>query len=104
MTMPGLRRLMKTHYEQLGGTPMASQTAIQQSYLRLIRKLDSDNTPRQAGGRDEAEFLAVQNAYRTLSNLQARAEYDRHVLQSWCPRQKRSNSTTVIAAVAASQG
>ena len=36
---------MKTLYEQLGGARLASQTAIQQSYFRLSRKMDPENTP-----------------------------------------------------------
>ncbi|MDB5810019.1 MAG: DnaJ domain [Betaproteobacteria bacterium] len=66
---------MKTLYQQLGVTPHASQTAIQQSYFRLKRKLHS-NTPPQKNECPSAEYLAVQNAYRTLSNSELRAEYD----------------------------
>ena len=58
---------MKTLYEQLGVTSLASQTP---------------NNPQCPGGeRAQAEYLALQNAYRTLSNVQSRAEYDRTLLQ-----------------------
>lgn len=81
---------MKTLYEQLGVTPLASQTAIQQSYFRLAKKLDPENPLRPGGECAQAEYLALQNAYRTLSNVQSRAEYDRILLQSSRPRAKKS--------------
>ena len=67
---------MKTFYEQLGITPHASQTAIQQSFFRLARKLDPKNPLNQGNERARAEYMAVQSAYRTLSNPDARCEYD----------------------------
>jgi curved DNA-binding protein CbpA len=81
---------MKTLYQQLGVTPVASQTAIQQSYLRLAKKLDPNNPLRPGGESARAEYLAVQNAYRTLSNAQTRAEYDRSLLRSSPSGQKES--------------
>jgi len=95
---------MKTLYEQLGVTPQASHTAIQQSYQRLTRKLDPDNTLHLAGEHARAEYLAVQNAYRTLSDVQTRAEYDRDRLQSSHPMPRKNNPATLILAVAARQG
>jgi curved DNA-binding protein CbpA len=80
---------MKTLYEQLGVTPLASQTAIQQSYFRLAKKLDPNNPLRPGGERAQAEYLAL---HRTLSNLQSRAEYDRTLLQSSRPGQKKSRT------------
>ncbi len=80
---------MKTLYEQLGVTPLASQTAIQQSYFRLAKKLDPKCPLLPGSECAQAEYLALQNAYRTLSNAQLRAEYDRTVLQSSRPGQKK---------------
>ena len=77
---------MKTLYEQLGVTPMASQTAIQQSFFRLAKKLDPANTLDPDAEHARAEYTALQNAYRTLSNCQSRADYDRRL-------QQRSSST-----------
>ena len=68
---------MKTLYEQLGVTPLASHTAIQQSYFRLAQKLDPKNPRYQGDAGARAAYVAVQNAYRTLSNSQSRADYDR---------------------------
>jgi len=82
---------MKTLYEQLGVTPLASQTAIQQSYFRLSRKLDPDNTLHSPDDHGKADYLAVQNAYRTLSNVQMRAEYDLTLVQSPRPAQRKVN-------------
>ena len=67
---------MKTLYEQLGVTAVASQTAIQQSFFRLVKKLNPANTPHPRAERACAEYTALQNAYRTLSNCQSRADYD----------------------------
>ncbi|HEX3169768.1 MAG TPA: DnaJ domain-containing protein [Burkholderiales bacterium] len=72
---------MKTLYEQLGVTPMASQTAIQQSCFRLVKKSHPANTLQPGAERARAEHTALQNAYRTLSNCQSRAEYDRSLQQ-----------------------
>jgi curved DNA-binding protein CbpA len=80
---------MKTLYEQLGVTPLASQTAIQQSYFRLAKKLDLKNPLRPGGEPAQAEYLALQNAYQTLSNAQSRAEYDRTLSQSSRSGQKK---------------
>lgn len=86
---------MKTLYEQLGVTPLASHTAIQQSYFRLSKKLDPNNPARPGGERTRTEYLAVQNAYRTLSNAQTRAEYDRTLqMQAFGPSQKKARLVT----------
>jgi DnaJ-class molecular chaperone len=63
---------MKTLYEQLGVTPMASQTAIQQSFFRLVKKVDPAHAPRPGAEHARTEYTALQNAYRTLSNCQSR--------------------------------
>lgn len=82
---------MKTLYEQLGITPQASQTAIQQSFFRLARKLDPKNPHNQNSERARAEYLAVQFAYRTLSNPDSRSDYDRSLqLQSLKPPYRKS--------------
>lgn len=80
---------MKTLYEQLGVTPLASQTAIQQSYFRLAKKLGPENPLRPGSECAQVGYLALQNAYRTLSNVQSRAEYDLTLLQSSRPGQKK---------------
>ena len=74
-------RRMKTLYQQLGVTPMASQTAIQQSFFRLVKKSHPANTLHPDAERARAEHTALQNAYRTLSNCQSRADYDRSLQQ-----------------------
>ena len=80
---------MKTLYEQLGVTPLACPAAIQESYFRLSRKLGADPAVHPAGEHARSEYLAAQNAYRTLSNLQLRAEYGRSLVQSSWPTPKK---------------
>jgi curved DNA-binding protein CbpA len=87
---------MKTLYEQLGVTPLASQTAIQQSYSRLAKKLDPKNPLCPGGECAQAEYLALQNAYRTLSNARSLAEYDHTLLQSSRSGQKNSRSAVLV--------
>jgi DnaJ-class molecular chaperone len=82
---------MKTLYEQLGVTPMASQTAIQQSFFCLVKKVDPAHAPRPSAEHARAEYTALQNAYRTLSNCQSRADYERSLQQrSSSPGAKRN--------------
>ena len=77
---------MKTHYEQLGITPQASPTVIQQSFFRLAKKLDPKNPANLGNERIRAEYQALQCAYRTLANVASRADYDRSLqLQSLKP-------------------
>jgi curved DNA-binding protein CbpA len=84
---------MKTLYQQLGITPQASQTVVQQSFFRLAKKLDPKNPLNQSNERARAEYLAVQSAYRTLSNLESRANYDRSLqIQSLKPNPDKSRS------------
>ncbi|TAJ91946.1 J domain-containing protein [bacterium] len=78
---------MKTLYEQLGITPQASQTAIQQSFFRLARKYDPNNPANQGNAQAREQYLAVQIAFRTLSNPDARANYDRS-FQKQSPMQR----------------
>ncbi len=68
---------MKTHYQQLGITQYASQTVVQQSFFRLAKRLDPKNPLNHGNERSRTEYLAVQTAYRTLSNAESRADYDR---------------------------
>jgi DnaJ-class molecular chaperone len=86
---------MKTHYQQLGVTPQASQTVIQQSFFRLAKKLDPKNPVNQGNDRARAEYLAVQCAYRTLSNVDSRADYDRSLqIQALKPAPGNARPTT----------
>jgi DnaJ-class molecular chaperone len=72
----------------LGITPQASQTAIQHSFFRLARKFDPDNPANRGSAAAREQYLAVQYAYRTLSDSGARANYDRS-LQKQSPLQRR---------------
>ena len=67
---------MKTLYEQLGVTPQASLNAIRQSFLRLARKFDPENPVNQGNAVAHAQYRAVHDAYRTLSDPAARGQYD----------------------------
>ena len=68
---------MKTLYQQLGVTPLATRIAIQQSYFRLAKKFVSSNPLEREHAFNDAEYLALKEAYRTLSDSQLRADYDR---------------------------
>lgn len=68
---------MKTLYECLGITPQASQKAIQQAFFRLARKFDPNNPANRGNVAARDQYLAVQYAYRTLADADARANYDR---------------------------
>ena len=68
---------MKTLYQQLGVTPLASRIAIQHSYFRLAKKFVSSNPLEREHASTNAEYLALKEAYRTLSDSQLRADYDR---------------------------
>jgi len=76
---------MKTLYEQLGITPHASQTVIQQAFFRLAKKLDPKNPVNHGNDRARVDYQAVQCAYRTLSNPESRCDYDRS-LQTQSPK------------------
>ncbi|MEO8442764.1 MAG: DnaJ domain-containing protein [Betaproteobacteria bacterium] len=95
MLIAGGKR-MKTLYEQLGVTPLASQTAIQQSYFRLAKKLDPKCPLLPRGDCAQAEYRALQNAYRTLSSAQLRAEYDRTLLHSSRPGAKKNRPAILV--------
>jgi len=67
---------MKTLYERLGITPQASERAIQQSFFRLARKFDPNNPVNRDNAEVRAKYIAVHDAYRTLSDPDARRKYD----------------------------
>ena len=67
---------MKTLYDRLCITQQASPKAIQQSFFRLAKKYDP-NVPANRGSAEmRAQYLAVHDAYRTLSDPDARRKYD----------------------------
>lgn len=67
---------MKTLYDRLGITPQASEKAIQQSFYRLAKKFDPNQPANQAKADVRGQYLAVREAYRTLSDPEARRNYD----------------------------
>lgn len=67
---------MKTHYEQLGLTPQASDHAIEQSFLRLAKKYDPKDPANHDSAGAKALYLAVHDAHRTLHDPEARRIYD----------------------------
>lgn len=85
---------MKTLYDCLGITPQASQKAIQQSFFRLAKKFDPYNPANHDNADARSQYFAVQEAYRTLSDSDARANYDRTLRkQSPLQRQKGDGAT-----------
>ena len=67
---------MKTLYERLGITPQATQRAIQQSFYRLAKKFDPNNPANLSRADARAEYAAVHDAFRTLSDPETRRKYD----------------------------
>lgn len=67
---------MRTHYVQLGLTPQASARAIEQSFLRLAKKYDPKSFVNRGSTQAQTLYLAVHEAYRTLSDAEARRNYD----------------------------
>ena len=67
---------MTTLYERLGVTPQASQKAIQQSFFRLAKKFDPKNPANASNAGARENYLAVHEAYRTLSDPELRSKYD----------------------------
>jgi curved DNA-binding protein len=61
---------MKNYYDTLGVKTSATADEIKRAY----RKLASQHHPDKGG--DVAKFQEIEQAYRTLSNPQARAQYD----------------------------
>ena len=68
------------HYEILGVEDTAERSDIQQAYYTLSRQWHPDRFFRvdlgEQGERLEAVFIAITEAYRTLSNDSARRAYD----------------------------
>lgn len=60
----------RSHYEVLQLTPSADHETIKRAYQRLLLV----HHPDKSG--DAAAFVALQSAWRTLSDPQARAAYD----------------------------
>jgi len=67
---------MKTLYDRLGVTPQATQKAIQQSYFRLVKKFDPYNPDHQNNADTRLQYLVIHDAYRVLSDPEARQKYD----------------------------
>lgn len=64
---------METHYEILGVSPDAAPDEIRTAYRRLAKQYHPDvNHDPDAGER----FIAIQQAYETLIDPDARARYD----------------------------
>lgn len=85
---------MKTLYDRLGVTPQASQKAIQQSFFRLVKKLDPYNPDNQSNADARLQYFAVQDAYRVLSDPEARRKYDRS-LQMQSPTKRVQSARTM---------
>ncbi len=65
-----------TLYERLGVTPHASEKALQQAFYRLAAKFDPNHAANQDSAEVRAQYVAVHNAFRTLSDPEARRMYD----------------------------
>ena len=66
----------KTFYEELGLEKNATKSEIKSSYRSLVKKHHPD-----AGG-DKERFLAIQNAWETLSDPIKKEQYDRNFFSS----------------------
>lgn len=62
-----------TYYQILEVEPHASAAAIRQAYRRLVLLTHPDRTPDPAA---HARYLAVNEAYETIGNVQRRQQYD----------------------------
>ena len=67
---------MKTLYERLGVGPQASPKLIQQAFYRLVKKFDPYNPGNQGKADAYSNYLDVHDAYRVLSDPEARRQYD----------------------------
>lgn len=87
---------MKTLYDRLGITPQASEKAIQQSFYRLAKKFDPGHISNQGKADTREQYLAVREAYRTLSDPEARRNYDRSLqTQSLAQRAKTARTVAI---------
>ncbi len=66
--------VMKTHYETLSVSKIASDGEIKSAWRKKMQLLVPDKTI--GDKKAEAEFQAVQEAYKVLSNKDKRKEYD----------------------------
>ena len=86
------------HYEILGVEDTAERSDIQQAYYTLSRQWHPDRFFRvdlgEQGERLEAVFIAITEAYRTLSNDSARRAYDVQ-RESTHGRRRRSKNSPV---------
>jgi molecular chaperone DnaJ len=64
-----------THYERLGVRPDADPSQIRDAYRRLARV----HHPDARGGRMSPEMPAINEAYRVLSDVARRLDYDREL-------------------------
>jgi molecular chaperone DnaJ len=78
-----------THYERLGVRPDADPSQIRDAYRRLARV----HHPDARGGRMSPEMPAINEAYRVLSDVARRLDYDREL-------RGRSSSVSGSAAAA----
>ena len=67
---------MKTLYERLGVGPQASPKLIQQAFYRLVKKFDPYNPENQGEADAYSHYLDIHDAYRVLSDPEARRLYD----------------------------
>jgi DnaJ-class molecular chaperone len=66
---------MRSYYEILGVSKIASESEIKSAWRRKMQLLAPDKTI--GDKKAEAEFQAVEEAYKVLSNKDKRKEYDR---------------------------
>jgi len=78
-----------SHYQLLGVTPAADPNTIKRAYIALAKEYHPDLffRPGFADLQDTVNsiFIHVSEAYATLQNASARAEYDREVLRLTAP-------------------
>lgn len=67
----------KSHYTVLDIPSKASKSDVKEAYLRKSKELHPDKNSSPAA---KEEFLEVQNAYDTLSNIHLRRQYDDKML------------------------
>ncbi|QNH62733.1 J domain-containing protein [Hymenobacter sediminicola] len=67
---------MSTHYMVLGVSEQATAAEIRQAYRRLVLLTHPDRTPDPAAHR---RYIAINEAYETLSNATRRAAYDQQL-------------------------
>ena len=67
---------MKNYYEILEVSENASQEVIEKAYKTLAKKYHPDTWPRDKIFFAESKFKEITEAYNTLSNENARKDYD----------------------------